>query len=154
MLRSRLFPSILLSLCIPATSADQALDDGRERGTVVVKVSGLKPAEGGGHYLVAIHDSAERWPDIDEALAVKKVAVTDQTTLEVHFNNIPLGQDYALQALHDENDNGELDMRMFVIPKEGFGLSNAYQPREKPKFDKAAVTFSQPNQLVEIELAY
>jgi uncharacterized protein (DUF2141 family) len=42
------------------------------------------------------------------------------TTLTV--NNVPAGE-YAAQAFHDENGNGEVDRGMFGIPNEGVGFS-------------------------------
>jgi uncharacterized protein (DUF2141 family) len=36
--------------------------------------------------------------------------------------NVPAGQ-YAVQAFHDENANGEVDRAMFGIPREGVGFS-------------------------------
>ena len=40
----------------------------------------------------------------------------------VIVNGVPPGQ-YAAQAFHDENANGEVDRALFGIPKEGVGFS-------------------------------
>lgn len=129
-----------------------------QTGSITVRVTGLKPEEAeDGTFLVAIHDDAARWPKLEDALQVKKVPaqeVVGQSALEVTFDDIPLNHAYAMQALHDENGNGELDFRWKIFPKEGFGLSNDYQPREQPKFEKAAIEFSESPLTTNIELAY
>ena len=43
-------------------------------------------------------------------------------TTVVTVENVPAG-DYAVQAFHDENANGEVDRAMFGIPREGVGFS-------------------------------
>ncbi|WP_068071864.1 DUF2141 domain-containing protein [Novosphingobium lentum] len=43
-------------------------------------------------------------------------------TTTVVINGVPPGQ-YAIQAFHDENSNGEVDRALFGIPKEGVGFS-------------------------------
>lgn len=41
----------------------------------------------------------------------------------VTFNDVPAGE-YAISTFHDENNNGEFDMRFGVIPKEDYVTSN------------------------------
>ncbi len=43
-------------------------------------------------------------------------------TTSITIPNVPAGQ-YAVQAFHDENANGEVDRAMFGIPREGVGFS-------------------------------
>lgn len=43
-------------------------------------------------------------------------------TTMVTVHNVPAGE-YAAQAFHDENNNGEVDRGLFGIPKEGVGFS-------------------------------
>ncbi len=40
----------------------------------------------------------------------------------ITIQGVPAG-DYAVQAFHDENSNGEVDRAMFGIPREGVGFS-------------------------------
>ena len=47
--------------------------------------------------------------------------------LQTSFNLEP--GDYAVAIYHDENGNGQLDKRLFGIPKEPYGFSNNYRPR-------------------------
>jgi uncharacterized protein (DUF2141 family) len=43
-------------------------------------------------------------------------------TTTITIPSVPAGQ-YAVQAFHDENANGEVDRAMFGIPREGVGFS-------------------------------
>lgn len=55
-------------------------------------------------------------------------------TLTVVIPNIPKGT-YGIAILDDENENLEMDSKMF-IPQEGFGFSNYYHSAwSKPKFE-------------------
>ncbi len=59
-------------------------------------------------------------------------------TATVTFPNLPQGR-YAVNALHDENENGKID-KGFVLPIEGVGFTN-YQSiglRNRPNFSKAS----------------
>ena len=49
-------------------------------------------------------------------------SITDQKS-RVIFTNIPDGV-YAVSVYHDENDNGEIDLLMGILPKEDTGTSN------------------------------
>ena len=49
-------------------------------------------------------------------------AVAQAGTTRVIVPNVPRG-DYAAQAFHDENANGDIDRGMFGIPKEGVSFS-------------------------------
>ena len=56
----------------------------------------------------------------------------------VVIDNVPAGQ-YAAQAFHDENGNGEVDRALFGIPKEGVGFSRDARIRLNPPKWKDAV---------------
>ena len=49
----------------------------------------------------------------------------------VVIDNVPAGE-YAAQAFHDENGNGEVDRALFGIPKEGVGFSRDARIRLSP----------------------
>lgn len=68
--------------------------------------------------------------------------------------DLPPGR-YAVQVLHDANDNGELDRGTFGIPSEGYGFSRNPAPLAgPPDFEAAAVELNgEPVELV-IELFY
>lgn len=60
----------------------------------------------------------------------------------ITFNNIPIGK-YAVNILHDENNNGKID-KGFIMPIEGIGFSNfkTIGLSNKPSFSKASFDFN------------
>lgn len=65
-------------------------------------------------------------------------AVIDDRSATHTFSNLPAGR-YAVNILHDENENGKID-KGFILPKEGIGFSN-YEKiglMNKPDFSKAS----------------
>ncbi|APR80723.1 Hypothetical protein A7982_06070 [Minicystis rosea] len=77
-----------------------------------------------GRAIVAVFNDKDGWPKIEKAIRVEKVGL-DKSTLDVTFRDLPPGT-YAVEVIHDENDNGKLDMRWLPYPKpiEGAGASN------------------------------
>jgi len=62
---------------------------------------------------------------------------------------------YAIGAIHDENENKEIDKKFLGIPKEGFGTTN--NPKiviGPPSFKKAKFEFSDDGQSVTIRIKY
>jgi uncharacterized protein (DUF2141 family) len=49
---------------------------------------------------------------------------------------LPAGT-YAVQVMHDENDNGKLDSKFMGIPTEGYGFSNNPQVLRRAHFSEA-----------------
>ncbi len=71
----------------------------------------------------------------------------------VRFENIPQGT-YAVNILHDENKNGEID-KGFILPKEGIGFSNieSIGLRNKPSFSKASFDLKS-DRTIEVKVIY
>ena len=44
---------------------------------------------------------------------------------------------YAVQVMHDENDNNKLDTNFLGIPSEGYGFSNNPNVMRRAHFDEA-----------------
>ena len=68
----------------------------------------------------------------------KAVANIINNSATYTFNDLPKGK-YAINILHDENENGKIDKK-FILPKEGIGFSN-YESiglSNRPKFSKAS----------------
>jgi uncharacterized protein (DUF2141 family) len=62
---------------------------------------------------------------------------------------------YAVIVIHDENDNGGLDVNMMGVPTEGYGFSNdAHGFLSAPAFEAAAVTVGDMDQTIVIDLVY
>ena len=88
------------------------------------------------------HNDLKRtgWNNQEKPVAQDKVVVAEKVTadrtLVLHFD-LPAGK-YAVQVMHDENDNGKLDANFMGIPIEGYGFSNNPQVMRRAYFSEAA----------------
>jgi len=83
-----------------------------------------------------------------------KVVKATGTEITVVFENLQPG-DYGLSAIHDENENGELDSNILGLPKEGFAFgNNAMGMFGPPDFEKAKVKIEDKLIRQEISLKY
>ena len=75
-------------------------------------------------------------------------------TLRFVVSDLPAGR-YAVNAFHDENNNGELDTNLVGIPSEGYGFANnpstTFGP---PDFEEAAVTVGEASGVVVLTMSY
>lgn len=116
-----------------------------------VQLSGLRSAKGVVH-LCLTHDAARFMDCKDNPAAIAKTIQAGRAAA------LDLGQvkpgSYALLIVHDENNNGKLDM-MFGIPREGFGFSNnpAMKPR-KPKWEEIRFTMPAKPTTQQIRIRY
>jgi len=116
----------LLSIASLAGVSAQAAD-------LDITVTDVRVAKG--TLMIAVVDSAAGWDD--QAKAVAGVSRKAGGAQEVfHFSNLPPGT-YAAKVMHDENDNGKLDVSFMGMPIEGYGFSNNPQVLRKPTFDEA-----------------
>lgn len=80
------------------------------------------------------------------AAAVGEVVVT--------VRDIPPGT-YAVQAFHDEDDDGELDRNVFGLPREGMGFSNDVPMRfGPPRFEEAAISIDDGRHAIRFRMRY
>lgn len=89
-----------------------------------------------GHILVLVADSAAAWDGQAPRVAARKIAVEATGSLPVTFEDLAPGR-YAVQVLHDANDNGKLDTNIVGMPTEGYGFSNNPQVMRRAHFDEA-----------------
>ena len=57
-----------------------------------------------------------------EELVDRKYVAVENKNVSVKFTDIPKGK-YAIRAIHDENENDDMDYNWLGLPKEGFGFS-------------------------------
>jgi uncharacterized protein (DUF2141 family) len=69
--------------------------------------------------------------DAETSIEDGKVTIT--------FENVLPGE-YAILALHDENDNKRMDFEDNGMPKESFGMSNNVMAMGPPQYDDAKFT--------------
>lgn len=61
--------------------------------------------------------------------------------------------DYAVAIFHDENGNGQLDKKIFGIPKEPYGFSNNFRPKmSAPKFKDCQFTVDGSEKTISIKV--
>ncbi|MEI9917288.1 MAG: DUF2141 domain-containing protein [Bacteroidota bacterium] len=113
-----------------------------------VTVGGIKNDQGNIH--IGVFKDKETF--LKKAAYGKVVkAQKDQITTAIE---LPPGT-YAVSVIHDENKNGELDTKIFGIPKEGFGFANdAMSSFGPPSFEKATITVEKGKRTITITLRY
>ncbi|WCL80354.1 DUF2141 domain-containing protein [Saprospira sp. CCB-QB6] len=124
-----MFPPFLLVfalffLCISPISAQQ----------LIIQLESAQKVEGQLYY--ALYHSAQSFQK--EELALKKAVVPLQKLpLRIDLGQLPPGQ-YALAFFQDLNQNGQLDLNFWGIPKEPYGFSNDPKIVAGPPSFKAA----------------
>ena len=129
-------------VAVPAPAAD-----------LTVEVRGIR--SGDGRLYVAVHapESKATFPaGIGSVAALQQRAQVG--ALRFVLRDLPPGR-YAVNAFHDENDNGELDTNLIGIPSEGFGFANdpdaTFGP---PDFEAAAVNIGDTSEVAVMTLHY
>lgn len=138
-------------LFVLVAAAGNAKED--KSADVNVSVSTIK-VKMGGDLIISLYDSKDSWLNLDKALVVKTVPA-DSDTIVVKFENIAPGK-YAVSVIHDKNQDGKMNMRIFPFPKpkEGAGVSNNGRRMGKPKFDKALFDVTEQGKSIQIDLFY
>lgn len=99
--------------------------------TITVTVENIKSNEG--KVLIGLHNS-ETFMRADGLDNVEGTIENKKATLV--FKNVKPGE-YALLAMHDENENYMMDFEASGMPKESFGLSNNPMSFGPPQFNEA-----------------
>jgi uncharacterized protein (DUF2141 family) len=108
-----------------------------------------------GQALVAIFDAQEAWPKLARALRLEKLKLTGPR-LDYTFRDLAPGT-YAVSVVHDENENGKLDMKWLPYPHpgEGVGASNdAAATMGPPSWSDARFGLSDKGGVMTIHLRY
>lgn len=144
----------LTALFFLALPASAARNGDAKTGNIVVTLEGID-AEQGGELVVLLYDGDDAWLEQERATARRVVPVA-AAAQSVTFAEVPYGTAYAVQAFHDRNGNGRMDMRWFPYPKpaEGAGVSNNTLRFGPPEYAKARFALSAPVTGLRIELSY
>jgi uncharacterized protein (DUF2141 family) len=107
-----------------------------------------------GQVLCALFPPSNGFPSkIQQAIALTRSPISNRTAV-CEFSGITPGR-YAVSAVHDENNNGKLDINFIGIPKEGVGSSNDAKGRfGPPKFDAAAFQYAGGRLVLKINMLY
>lgn len=116
---------------------------------LAVTITNARNADGS--YLIAVCDEANFL--VGECANRRKIPASVEP-VRVVFPSLPKGR-WAVQVVHDENDNFDLDRNFLGIPSEGYGFTN--NPRGffgPPDFDDAAFNMTDAAMELQIELYY
>ncbi len=102
----------------------------------------------------ALFDSAAGFPGkLEKAVAGLAVTARDGQA-RCEFEAVAPGR-YAVAVFHDENANGKFDLKLYGVPKEGYGASNNPKPRVgPPRFNDAHFEHGERGSNLQIELHY
>jgi len=128
-----LFALVCLSLLTLSSFNNQK----GETYSLTVEVNGLQNSKGVVQFALYNKDGSIPDEDYKKCCKILKEKIQNRSS-KVTFSNLPVGK-YAVNILHDENENGEID-KGFILPIEGVGFSN-YQSiglTNRPNFSKAS----------------
>ena len=111
-----------------------------KEASITVQISNLKTS--GGEVRCALFRNATGFPREPNRASARVVGTISGRTAICRFDNVPQGR-IAITAFHDENDNGNVDLRFGTIPKEGIGWSrNPKVSMRAPKFEEADIGYT------------
>ncbi|MFO7895879.1 MAG: DUF2141 domain-containing protein [Candidatus Cloacimonadales bacterium] len=147
---------ILLSLGCWAFSllaTDGKSDNQDNQLSATVEISQIDLAEKG-ELIVRIFYDESSWNDNlpDQEIKIKEFSATHSLSLQLPAKINSL----ALQIIHDANQNGKMDFRIFPFPKptEGIGLSNNFFRKGRPRFSDAEISTNDISEQISIEMNY
>ena len=125
-----------------------------ETGNIEVVIQEINTEEEG-ELVILLFNSESTWLEYDQQFKMLKVKPSGAIQ-KVMFEDIPYDTHYAIEIVHDENNNQKLDMRIlpYPKPKEGFGLSNNTFRAGPPEYEKAKFSLDQPTVELVIQMKY
>jgi uncharacterized protein (DUF2141 family) len=116
-----------------------------EKSNLTVVIENVKAQ--GGTIRVAVFKQGQKFPEATPAQA----KVFSDDTKKVSLSVEPGW--YAVAVYHDQNNNGQLDKKIFGIPKEPYGFSNNIRPTvSAPKFDECKIQVQGEDKVITIKL--
>jgi uncharacterized protein (DUF2141 family) len=125
-------------LSLPSFVALSVFAAAADAGELTVTVTDIRESKGS--LMVLVTNSDAGWNNQTKPVATKKVPAA-QGELTLHFPDLPAGH-YAVQVLHDANENNQLDTNFLGIPSEGYGFSNNPNVMRRANYDEARFEFS------------
>jgi uncharacterized protein (DUF2141 family) len=125
-----------------------------ETGNIEVTIQDIDLDEEG-ELVILLFNSEESWLEADQYYKVIKVPPAKESE-KIIFENIPFGSGYAIEVVHDENNNLKMDMRIlpYPKPKEGVGVSNNTFRAGPPEYEKAKFSLDRPTVELIIQMKY
>ena len=119
-------------------------------GTLIIEFSGLNNNKG--KVLAGLYNDSKKFPKENKALRNLKALPVNKKCI-IKTTNIPYG-DYAIAAMHDENESGNMDFNFIGLPTEIYGFSNNKRPSllGPPNFKACMIKIHKPVVKIEIIL--
>jgi uncharacterized protein (DUF2141 family) len=108
--------------------------DDPKKTTLTVTIQNVQAKTG--TVRIAVMKACKKFPDCkpDDTVIIDAKNALIQKAFSVEPG------EYAVAVYHDRNANGELDKRIFGIPKEPYGFSNNFRPRlSAPTFNDCKI---------------
>lgn len=125
--------------------------DNRKDGIELI-ISNIKNKKG--IIRIGMHKSDKGYPDNPEAsFSIAKDTIVSGT-LRL-FIPVKDPGSFGFSILDDENENGKMDYRLGIIPKEGFGFSNNPRVgRKAPPFEQTSFKFTGGKKQITVRMVY
>lgn len=121
MLKKIIFPCLFITTIFSLSSQISA-----DRYTLSVVIRGIR--NNNGQLIVALFNEESKWLDNNKAYRIQTLAAPAPGFVVVEFNDLP-ADNYAVSIIHDENENGKMDMWWLPpSPNEGTAVSNNVMP--------------------------
>ncbi len=148
---TRLSISIIISILISGAYIPIMGQNEAPSGSNLINLRVKNIKSDKGTLMVAIYKNAETFLGEQVLMGITE-KVTQTGIMELKITGLSKGY-YAISIFHDENDNGELDTKIFRLPKEPYGFSNNIKAKfGPPSFEKAKFEVSGVNQTIEINM--
>ncbi|EGJ51895.1 DUF2141 domain-containing protein [Desulfocurvibacter africanus] len=105
-----------------------------------------------GSIRVAVLNRLAGFPDADNAVALHKEPARPGS-MTLHFTGLEPGR-YALAVFHDEDDDGELQRLLGLIPLEGYALSGDTGRMGPPSFGRMAFVLTDEGAAMTLPMRY
>lgn len=136
----------LLFLLLSFYISSQTNQNSKEH-TLVLEIPNIETA---GIIYIAVYDNAEDFDSGDDSREIMAYNIIEPVSKEIYQKKIILKEgDYAVKVLIDTNNNGDIDLNFFGLPKEQFGFSNNVLGLfGAPKFDKASFEVNNDKKII------
>ncbi len=121
--------------------------DDPKKATLTVTIQNVQGKTG--TVRIALMKACKKFPDCkpDDTAIIDAKSASFQKAFSVEPG------EYAVAVYHDRNANGELDKRIFGIPKEPYGFSNNFRPRiSAPTFGDCKIVVGSGGKAISIKI--
>jgi len=145
----RIVPTFLGTLAL-ALAATPAL--GQANGELRFRISNIDESRGG-TIRCALYRDSETWLKRAESYRDATAPVSGSSATCV-FEDVPAGS-YGIAALHDADDDHEMDRSLVGVPEEGYAISrNEIERMSEPDYDEARIQFDGTRKTTRARMEY